>query len=105
MNVQQLRDYLDALLKSGVSPDTPICIAANSEASEVDNIAIVSGPFREDPAPKMPAFLHSEGKFVFLETCDDYEWMGRQQYQRIDAPPVPEKEWAPGREWWLRDRR
>lgn len=104
MNIKQLRDYLDTLLASGADPNTPVCVAADAEASEVNYITITRGPFREDPAPKMPAFLNSSGTFVFLETSDDYEWMDRARYSRVEGPEVPAKEWNPGEEWWLRER-
>lgn len=104
MNIKQLRDYLDTLLASGADPATPVCVAADAEASEVNNITIASGPFREDPAPKMPAFINSSGQFLFLETCDDYEWMSYARYPRLNGPQVPAKEWKPGEEWWLGGR-
>lgn len=95
MNIKQLRNYLDTLLDTGIDPHTPVCIAANSEASEVEDITIMNGPFREDPSPKMSAFRHSMGLFVFLETCDDYEWIKPVQYLRVEGPVAPTKEFKP----------
>lgn len=105
MNVQQLRDYLDRLLIAGVDPRTPVCIPTDEEAYEVDDCKIINGPFREDPSPKMPAFLNSNGSFVLLQTSDDYEWLAPDRYREVEGPDAPNKEWREGEEWWLKDRR
>lgn len=102
MNIKQLRDYLDALLTAGMDPHTPVCIPADDEAYELSDSKLISGPFREDPAPKMPAFIFSHGTFVLFQTSDDYEWLGNQRYREVDGPEVPCKEWKPGEEWWLK---
>lgn len=75
MNIEHLRDYLDLLLASGADPHLPVYVASNAAASEVNNVAIVTGPFLENPAPEMPAFLHCTGTCVLLEISDDYSWM------------------------------
>jgi hypothetical protein len=108
MNIKELRDYLDSVLASGADPHLPVCVSSDYAASEVNIVAIYIGPFLEDPAPKMPAFLHSTGTHVFLETSEDYSWMAGKAFERSavfagaltkSSPPVLRKN-SPR---WLQD--
>lgn len=111
MRLNQLRDYLDALLATGVDPNMPVCIHDDDpaiEAMEVCNAGIYLGEFREDPSPKLCGFLQSSGKFLMLQTCLDYDLMMNANPHRFaeveTGVEVPAKSWPNGH-WFDEPRR
>jgi hypothetical protein len=111
MRIGQLRDYLDALIASGIDPNLPVCIHDEDPvlgAMEVDDAALLEGDFREDPSPKMCGFLFSSGPFLMLKSCLDYDPMLNADPRRyveieVDIEP-PEKSWPNGH-WFTGPRR
>lgn len=99
MRLRQLHEYLSALIEAGVDPETIVCIHqdVDSELFEVNECDLVSGFYREDPSPKMPAPLHREGTVIRLKSVG-------VDYPDIDASHVihdlpvesPEKDWPNG---------
>lgn len=75
MNIIQLRDYLNALMAAGVSPNLPACIHEEDPvlgAIEISDAIVLKGRYREDPSPKMCAFRPATGEFLMLQSCLDY---------------------------------
>ena len=111
MRINQLRDYLDALIAAGVDPNLPVCIHDEDpaqEAIEVCDADLYEGQFLEDPAPKMCGFLNSRGRFLLLETSIDYDAMlngSAPRYVRVESGvEAPEKSWPNGH-WYSEPRR
>lgn len=111
MRINQLREYLDALIVSGVDPNTPVCIHDADPAEypmEVCDAKVLTGPFGEDPAPKMCGFLSSNGTFLLLQTVIDYEPMLNARpplYSEVEnVADAPEKSWPNGH-WFNEPRR
>lgn len=106
MRIEQLRDYLTELIAAGVDPNMPVCIHEDEHpvtcVTEVDDAAILFGPFREDPSPKACGFLRTRGKFLLLKSAGnlDYEPLFDQEstpYTPVDVPvSVPMKTWPNG---------
>ena len=112
LRINQLRDYLDALIAAGVDPNTPVCIHNNeapiSSAIEVDEAMLLAGNFDEDPSPKMCGFISSSGTFLMLQSCLDYDAMLNAQPQKYieveTGVESPEKSWPNGH-WFTEPRR
>lgn len=103
MRINQLRDYLDALIASGIDPNTLVCIHDSDPAlcpMEVVDSVMLKGVFREDPSPKMCGPLTSTGTFLLLQTFIDYDQVLNTRpaaYELIDvAVEPPEKSWPNG---------
>lgn len=102
MRLSQLRDYLDALMSAGVSGDIPVCIHDSDPvevATEVADAVLLEGPFLEDPSPKLCGYLHSNGQFLLLQSCLDYDPLlnGETRHRVLEAgADVPAKTWPNG---------
>ncbi|KKN85103.1 hypothetical protein LCGC14_0282720 [marine sediment metagenome] len=106
MRLQQLYEYLGGLLEVGVAPDIIVCLPesvgglsedAGMDLSEVDSVALVTGPYREDPSPKMPAPLSRSGKVLLLTSVNqDYGPLEHTHDFEDLTVEVPEKTWPNG---------
>lgn len=101
MRLNQLHQYLGELIAAGQDPETIVCIHhydtdVNMELSEVHDADLLTGPYRADPAPKMPAFLNREGTVLLLKAGVDYSSLDGTH--KFTALPVdaPEKSWPHG---------
>ncbi|WNL48591.1 hypothetical protein RKE25_23200 (plasmid) [Dyella sp. BiH032] len=75
MTLQGLHDVLGALLKQGVAPTTPVCITEAGEPAELSDIECHSGPFRDDPSPKLRGRLYGPpSMFILLGAAGAETW-------------------------------
>lgn len=98
MRLNQLYQYLGELITAGLDPETVVCIHGDvdMEVMEVCDVDLLTGPYRADPAPKMPAFLPRNGTVLLLKTCLDYDSLS-ESHQREDlTAECPEKSWPNG---------
>ncbi|EPQ6932438.1 hypothetical protein ACUVZD_000081 [Pseudomonas aeruginosa] len=99
MRLKQLHQYLGELIAAGVDPDSIVCIHqdADSDLYEVDECDFVSGHYREDPSPKMPAPLRREGTVIRLKAIGvDYAELDKDYAVGEMPVEVPEKDWPRG---------
>ena len=99
MRLQQLHQYLGELLAAGTNPETIVCVAAedSQELFEISQCDLVTGTYREDPAPKMPAPLVREGAVLLLKGVG-VDYSALDSTHLIGDLPVesPEKTWPNG---------
>jgi len=104
MRLHELHEYTASLLAAGVDPNFPVCVTDRDregrlDVCEIDDVRMVTGPFREDPSPKLLGFLVRTGKVVLLTSgAIDYDSLGHNH--AVDCIPVdaPEKSWPNGRD-------
>ncbi|EAT2030497.1 hypothetical protein [Citrobacter freundii] len=107
MRLLELKNYLDEILNAGIDPDTLICLADTAseplELFEITDVTAVTGPYREDPAPKMPAFLRRNGDILLftssalLSTHELEATENNNLYKIRDINiDTPEKSWPKG---------
>ncbi|XAI97198.1 hypothetical protein [Dolichospermum phage Dfl-JY45] len=108
MRLIQLRDYLNELIAAGVDGNTVVCApfgaGENLEFGELNRASLATGPFREDPAPLMPAPLCSTGQTLILSSVLQSVGgvLNSDRYDvDFDIPEVPEKSWPYGH--WYKD--
>ncbi len=111
MRLNQLRDYIDALILDGVDPNIPVCIHESDpveSVTEVTDAILLNGGFSEDPTPKMCGFLMSSGTFLLLRSNLDYEpLLNARSPSYIEIETIveaPEKSWPHGH-WFSEPRR
>lgn len=106
MRLKQLHQYLGELLEAGIEPDTIVCLSESIESlsgdegmelSEIDTGALVTGPYREDPSPKLPAPLTRSGKVLLLTSVNqDYDRLENTHIFENLTVEEPEKAWPNG---------
>jgi hypothetical protein len=101
MRLNQLYQYLGELIAAGQDPETVVCIHhfdgdLNMELSEIDDADLLTGPYRADPAPKLPAYLTREGTVLLLKAGSDYSGLSETHQIHESPVEVPEKSWPHG---------
>jgi len=106
MRLQQMHQYLGELLEKGLDPNTIITIHDNTvnmdgddsmDLYEVTGSELISGPYMEDPSPKMCGFYFRKGTVLLLTSCIDYQPLYNEHYHFHEVPvDEPEKTWPVG---------
>lgn len=66
MDLKTLHAYLGQLLAAGVDPAIPVAGLVDSWPCEIHDVAMLTGEYRGDPAPKLPAFAPRRGTVLAL---------------------------------------
>lgn len=70
MKLMALRDYLEALMAAGVSPELPVCVPAGHEngsrVTETDRAVLAKGEYGADGAPGYAGLIPREGEVLVL---------------------------------------
>ena len=66
MELIQLRDYIDELLKIGVRPNIPVCVCMNDLPTEAGGAGVYDGTTYRDPAPRLSSYTIVEGQFLLI---------------------------------------
>jgi len=102
MRLHELHEYTARLLAAGVDRNFPVCVTDRDrkgglDLCEVNEVLMVTGPFREDPSPKLPGFLVRTGKVVLLTSgAIDYDTLSRSHVVEYVPVEAPEKSWPNG---------
>jgi len=66
MDLIQLRDYIDELIKSGIAPTIPVCVAMDDLPMEAGGAGVYDGTAYRDPSPRRSSYRIVEGHFLLI---------------------------------------
>lgn len=88
MNLGDLHAYLGRLMDAGLAATLPVTVVIDDNLPcELVEAAILSGPFKRDPAPKLTPYRNADGPMLALvSVCQDPSVLtGTHKYEQ---PPV-----------------
>jgi hypothetical protein len=71
MNLGELHQYLELLIKNGIDPLLPAAVIVEGELKEVSDVLIVTGEYFNDPSPKLSAAGQRNGTVIAMLPVDE----------------------------------